>query len=153
MAAAAALIAGGWAVGAFVTSGQRTPSLGPVLPPPPGAQGQAPGGQNPPPGGPSLTGAQPGVPFIGLNQDFGDKNTGFMVHGQYWPVGRTVTIALLGVGVSPIHPVADRAGTFNYVINQDHEFFGKGLPPGIYTVKVTGADGTHAEARFSVRRT
>ena len=59
-----------------------------------------------------------------------------MVHGQNWPADRPVTIALVGIGTSPIQPLADDAGIFNYVINQDHEFFAGGLPPGIYTVRV-----------------
>ena len=49
-----------------------------------------------------------------------------MVHGQNWPVHGQVTIALVGVATSPIHPIADDRGTFNYVINQDHEFFAAG---------------------------
>jgi len=58
--------------------------------------------------------------------------------------------ATLGVGASPIHPLADDRGNFNYVINQDHEFFPGGLRPGIYTVRVTDPAGASSEARFSV---
>ena len=38
------------------------------------------------------------------------------------------------------------------MINQDHEFFTGGLPPGIYTVRVTDQAGASAEARFQVNR-
>ena len=34
-----------------------------------------------------------------------------------------VTVKLVGVGVSPDHPVADMQGTFNYAIDQGHYFF------------------------------
>jgi hypothetical protein len=73
-----------------------------------------------------------------------------MVHGQNWPVHGPVTIELVGVGSSPIHPLSDDRGTFNYVINQDHEFFAGGLPPGIYTVRVSDQAGASAEAKFQV---
>jgi hypothetical protein len=63
-----------------------------------------------------------------------------------------VTIALLGVGISAIHPVADLTGAVNYAINQDHEFFHGGLPVAIYTVRVTDAKGASAKARFEVQR-
>ncbi len=145
--AAAALVAAGWGIGADVESRKppsagsgAQPSLGPVLPPPPG-QGV--------PGAPNQAAAN-GAPYIALNQDFGDKNTGFAVHGQNWPPNRPLTIALVGIGVSPIHPLADNRGNFTYVINQDHEYFRGGLRPGIYTVRVTDSAGASSEARFSV---
>jgi hypothetical protein len=159
--AAVALLAAGWGIGTAVHSGNQsltgsgshssapaqTPaSLGPVLPPPGGQ------GQGPPPDALNPAVANSGVPFIALNQDFGDKYTGFIVHGQNWPLNRPVTITLIGVGASPIHPLADNRGTFNYVINQDHEFFRGGLQPGVYTVRVTDSAGASAEARFSVSR-
>jgi Protein kinase domain len=141
---AAALIAGGWAVGTSVADGDRPAQLGPAIPPPPGG---APG-QGPPPS----TTAQGGKPAVALNQDYGDTNTIFVVHGANWPVRKSITITLVGVGTSPIHPLADSAGTFNYAINQDHEFFRGGLPVGTYTVLITGAGGIRAEARFVVQR-
>jgi hypothetical protein len=61
-----------------------------------------------------------------------------------------LTITLVGVRTSRIHPVTDLMGNFNYAINQDHEFFRGYLPLGIYTVRVTGPDGRHAQARFQV---
>ncbi len=87
-----------------------------------------------------------------MNQVYGDSNTVFVIHGANWPVGKQITITLVGVGSSPIHPIADGAGTFNYAINQDHEFFRGGLPTGVYTVLITGSDGAKAEARFMVQR-
>jgi hypothetical protein len=120
-------------------------SLGPVLPPPGGP------GQWPPPDALNPAVANSGAPYIVLFQDFGDQDTGFTVHGQNWPANSPVTIALVGDGTSPIHPVTDNRGTFNYVINQDHEFPG-GLRPGVYTVRVTDAAGARSEARFSVSR-
>jgi hypothetical protein len=151
-AAAAALLAAGWGIGTSVHTGKRPPAtgnqqqLGPGLPPP-GA------GQGPPPGPGNLPVGSSGAPSIGLNQLTGDKDTGFMVHGENWPVHRPVTITLVGVGTSTIHPLSDDRGTFNYVINQDHEFFSGGLRPGIYTVRVTDQAGASAEARFQVNRT
>jgi len=120
--------------------------LGPVLPPPPGSQNRPPGGQSP------SAGAQTPVPFVGVNQPYGDGNTVFVVHGQGWPVGARITVTLLGKGASPIQPTVDRAGTFSYAINQDHEFFRGGLPVGTYTVRVTDAHGDAAEASFLVQR-
>jgi hypothetical protein len=92
------------------------------------------------------------VPVIGVSQPIGDGDTGFVIHGQTWPPGQPVSIELVGHGSSPMRPIADRHGMFNYVINQDHEFFPGGLPPGIYTVRVIGAGGKAATARFEVLR-
>jgi hypothetical protein len=142
--AAAALLAAGWGIRTALGAGAPQP-LGPALGPPPNGQG-------PPPGGPPPALVNSGAPFVALNQDFGDKDTGFLVHGQNWPVHGPVTITVVGVGTSPIHPVADDRGTFNYVINQDHEFFAAGLPPGTYTIRVTDSAGASAEARFTVNR-
>ena len=118
---------------------------------------EPPPGQSPPPGQGSPPGEAapvidptPGVPYIALSQPTGDSNTGFVVHGGYWPPGHPVTIELLGHGAAPVPPIADRQGTFNYVINQDHEFFTDGLPAGIYTVRAVAAGGRSASARFEV---
>ena len=94
----------------------------------------------------------PGKPAIFLNQDVGDSRTTFVVHGQGWPPGKQVTVTLLGFRSSPIRPVADLTGTFNYAINQDHEFLPGALPNGVYTIRVTDAEGARAIARFSVQR-
>jgi serine/threonine protein kinase len=139
--AAGALMAGGWAAGHSGAGSHQPPQLGPSLPPPPGG-----GPGQPPPNG------QGGPPGVALNQLYGDSNTVFVIHGASWPVGKQVTITLVGRSASPIHPIADGAGTFSYAINQDHEFFPGGLPVGVYTVLVTGAGGRRAEARFEVQR-
>ena len=124
--------------------------LGPVMELPAG-QSPPPGAAIPPPGeAPAVIDPTPGIPFIALNQPTGDGDTGFMIHGGNWPPGKPVTIELLGHGTAPIPPTADRLGTINYVINQEHVFFRRGLPPGIYTVRAVGADGRTATARFEV---
>jgi hypothetical protein len=41
-------------------------------------------------------------------------------------------------------------GTFNYAVNQGHEFFAGQLPPGVYQIVVTGPGGRHAQASFRV---
>jgi hypothetical protein len=136
-AAAIILIAAGTGIGVAV-AGSRRPPLGPLLPPPPPQAGAAP--------------VVAGRPQIGVNQIQGDSQTVFVVHGQGYPPRRPVTVALAGVHASPVHPVADDAGTFNYAINQAHEFFAGGLPVGDYEVVVTGPGGSRATARFTVLR-
>ncbi len=142
--AAVALIAAGWAVGASIASGTRPPPLGPIIQPPPG------------PPGSGLASAGRGAPTIAVSQPYGDSYTSFVIRGQNWPVDKPVTIVLVGVRgslESPVDPIADRAGTFNYVVNQGREFFRGGLPVGTYTVRVTGTDGKSAQASFQVQRT
>ena len=145
VAAAAGLIAAGWAVGTSIADSTRNrpAALGPIIQPPPGGLGGPP---------PAVANAQPGVPNVAVSQPYGDSNTVFIVRGANWPVGKPVTVTLVGVGASPDHPIADDAGTFNYAINQDHEFFPGGLPVGTYTVRITAAGGHSAEARFLVQR-
>jgi serine/threonine protein kinase len=168
--ASAALVAAGWAIGEHAThdrggnraAGQKIVSdrgtsanpsatssisvsvsgnpldLGPVIQP-------APQGQGPPPGG------APGEPpDVAVSQPTGDSNTIFVIHGQNWPADKPVTVTLVGIRTSSIHPLADNEGMFSYAINQTHEFFRGGLPPGVYTVRVTDAGGASAEARFEV---
>jgi hypothetical protein len=151
-AVAVALVAAGWvgatsARGKPASSGRPIIELGPELAPPPGGP---PGGQNGLGPGIGNLQASPGVPVIGVSQPTGDRDTGFVIHGQSWPPGKPLTIDLVGVRVSPIRPIADQRGMFSYVINQDHEFFPGGLPQRIYTVRVTGTNGTTAIARFEV---
>ncbi|MGO9144155.1 MAG: serine/threonine-protein kinase [Streptosporangiaceae bacterium] len=138
---AASLLGAGVRIGASADGGRtivRHPIvLGPVLPPPPPGQG--------PPG-------QGGKAQIGIAQPTGDSHTAFVVHGQGFVPGRAVTIAIVGVGASPEHPIADGQGTFNYAINQDHEFFSGGLPPGVYHILVTAAGGVRVTAAFAVNR-
>ena len=75
-----------------------------------------------------------------------------MVHGSGFIPLTQVRVALPGVGVSRYRPFADRKGTFNYAIDQGHLFFPgqTQIPPGQYTVVVTGALGRRATATFSV---
>ncbi len=91
-----------------------------------------------------------GKPIIAMTQPTGDPGTTFVVQGRGWLPGTDVTITLKGFGSSRIHPPVDGAGSFNYAVNQDHDFFRGGLPPGRYTVIVTGPTGRKATARFSV---
>ena len=86
-----------------------------------------------------------------MNQPTGDGNTSFVVRGAGWTPGRTITVTLVGVGSSPQHLTVDLAGIFNYTINEDHEFFPGGLPPGRYQVVVTSG-GARATATFLVNR-
>jgi serine/threonine protein kinase len=115
-------------------------SLGPVI--------ELPGGPPPPPGqAPPPTS---GTPYVAVSQPTGDGDTIFVVHGQNWPPLARLTVTLVGVRASPVRPVVDRGGMFNYAINQDHEFFPGVLPPGVYEVLVTGPHGRSARARFQV---
>lgn len=91
-----------------------------------------------------------GKPIIAMTQPIGDPATTFVVQGRGWQPGTRVTITLKGFGHSRIHPPVDRAGSFNYAVNQDHDFFQGGVPPGRYTVIVTSPAGGKATARFSV---
>ena len=166
--AALALVAASWFVGRVTAGAQpgagpsaastssggtgsaragQSPGLGPVIaPPPPRGAG---GGQNPPPFQ-SLADAAPGIPAIGVSQPTGDGNTVFVIRGQWWPAGQPLTITLVGVGASPVHPVADHDGSFNYAVNQGHDFFAGVLPAGTYTLRVSDAAGASAVARFAV---
>jgi serine/threonine protein kinase len=89
-----------------------------------------------------------GNPAIVVNQPFGDRDTVFVVHGTGWPPGARITMRL-GGQVSPATPTVDRAGTFNYAINQNHEFFPGRLPPGILRVVATSGSA-RAETGFRV---
>jgi len=72
------------------------------------------------------------------------------VHGQGWPPGRHVTLALAGARASLVRLLVDDDGTFSYAINQDRQFFPGGLPLGTYQVVVTAAGGARAVAAFAV---
>jgi Protein kinase domain len=137
-AAAAALLGGGVAVG-FAAAGRNGPP-----PPPPPTTVFVPESQA------SLSAQQAGRPQIALYQTTGDSHTVFVIHGEGWPPGQAVTVTLSGRGRSPERPIVDDAGTFSYAINQDHEFFRGGLPPGTYHVIVTDSGGARAEATFAV---
>jgi hypothetical protein len=88
---------------------------------------------------------------VSLNP-LGDPDTTFVIHGAGWRPGTVVSIELEGFGVSPIHPVVDLAGTFNYAINQDHEFVRGLMPARNYLVIVTGAHDQRATVKFVVQR-
>jgi hypothetical protein len=85
-----------------------------------------------------------------MSQAFGDSRTGFVVFGQGWGPGSTVTVRLAGVAGPPQHVVADSAGNFSYAINQDHGFFPGELPRRAYRVVVTALGGASAAATFTV---
>jgi hypothetical protein len=139
--AAAALIVAGVVIGASV-AGSRSQSA--VPPPPPGGFG----GQPPP--GSAVSAARAGRPEISMSQAFGDSRTGFVVFGQGWGQGSTVTIRLAGVAAPPRQVIADSAGNFSYAINQDHEFFPGELPRRAYRVVATAPGGATAAATFIV---
>jgi serine/threonine protein kinase len=140
--AAVVLLAGGGFLGAsvFGTGTQTADSdlRGAPPGPPPG----------PPPSG--LPTGRSSTPEIVLSQPFGDGDTEFVIHGSGWVPFTLVTVALPGYGVSPVRPTVDRLGTFNYAINQGHEFFAGKIPAGSYQVVVTGSGQRHAAARFRV---
>ncbi len=148
VAAAAAAMALGAVIGAAITgtngsngsnAGKPQPVRTVTLPPPPPQSGSS-----------ALPAPRPGKPVAGMIQNFGDSHTVFVVIGRGWPPGQPVTVTLVGVGPSPVHPVADSAGNFNYAINQDHEFFRGGLPLRTYRVAVTGPGGGRAKTSFLV---
>ena len=140
--AAIVLVGGGLAVGTQIGGTTTVQVAGPPAGPPPGREPPPPvSGQNDSPVGPAEL--QP-------NQPFGDSDTLFVLHGRGWRPGTVVTIRLDGRATAPDRPVADRQGTFNYVVNQRHEFFPGGLPSGTHSAQATGAGGQQAVANFRV---
>jgi hypothetical protein len=121
--------------------------------------GQQPGGQQPD-GGPDGHGGPPpipppdgdqgrgGPPVFKVNQPSGDQETMFVVYGRGWPPGTVVTISL-GRRPSKFTVTADRAGAFNYTINQSHEFYPAALPPGELAATAQGA-GITQHVSFTV---
>jgi hypothetical protein len=112
--------------------------------------GRPPGG--PPPPAVPVGGAKDrptGAPQLVINQDSGDGVTVFVVHGRGWQPGTSIMIELAG-RKSPTIPQADRAGTFNYAIDQGHVFFAGLIPVGSYTVVATGPGGPKAQVTFTV---
>jgi serine/threonine protein kinase len=138
-AAAAAVLLGGGTVIGLTVAGSRPP----LPPPPPTNTILVPASQA------SLSAQQAGRPQIAMYQAYGDSDTVFVLHGEGWAPGESVTVALSG-RISPVHPIVDEAGTFNYAINQDHEFFRGDLPAGTYRVVVTARRGARAAAHFTV---
>jgi hypothetical protein len=146
VATAAALVAAGAIVGTRLAGAGNGASAAASTPP---AQGPPPG---PPPS--AFSAAPSGSPQIEMLQPIGDPATVFLIHGTGWAPLTRVTVTLAGRGGSPVRspfrPVVDLQGTFNYAINQGHEFFARGIPPGVYEVVVTGPGGRRARARFQV---
>ncbi len=143
LVAAAALVWLGIALGKGNGQPNGQPSGGP-----PNAGGPPPG--VPPGSDPS---ARPsGPPRIQLNQPQGDPDTTFVIHGTGLVPGHRVAVQMDGHRTSPVKPVVDFAGTFNYVVNQSHEFFTGQIPSGTHRVTVTeiGA-GRRLRVSFSVR--
>ena len=100
---------------------------------------------------PPCTPHQPGTtPELCVSQPFGDGDTVFIIHGTGFRRFVTVTVRLVGVGVSPDHPVTDLQGAFNYAIDQGHRFFSGPIPPGDYKVVVTASGEHSASASFQV---
>ncbi len=140
--AAAVLVAAGILLGGLLvgpgggtktgTSGAGIPSLPPG--PPPSAFPLAPRGS----------------PQIVMLQPIGDPATVFLIHGTGWVPQSHVTVTLAGHGQSPVRPVVDLQGTFNYAVNQGHEWFPRQIPPGVYQIVVTGPGGRRARASFQV---
>ena len=133
--AAVALVAAGTAIGMSLRGSgtpASAPGLGPAAPPP------------------CITPATSSGPELCVSQPFGDTATVYVIHGSGFVPGIPITVRLAGVGVSPEHPVADRHGTFNYAIDQGHNFFRGAILPGTYSAVVTAPGGRSASASFRV---
>ena len=141
--AAAALVAGGVILGTVLAGGGSsgtstpTPSARALIPPP----------AEPPSAFPPLPA---GSPQVAMLQPLGDPATVFLIHGTGWVPRSHVAVTLAGHGASPVRPAVDMRGTFNYALNQGHEFFPGPIPPGVYHVVVTGPGGRRARASFQV---
>ena len=134
---AAALVIGG-----AVAGPRLFPSLGGAsqLAPPPGA--------DPPP---SPAGGTSDTPKLTMGQPQGDSYTGFQIHGSGFVPSTHVSVALVGFGTAKFEPQVDPKGTFNFTIDQDHDFFRKGIPIGTYHVLAKDSNGRQsARAEFKV---
>jgi serine/threonine protein kinase len=137
--ATAALVTGSAFLGGSLRSppAKATPSAD-TTPLPPG-----------PPPAPLTTGTSI-KPKLSMGQPRGDGDTVFVVHGSGFIPGTHIKVSLAGRGTSPAEPVADHLGTFNYAIDQGHEFFSGEIPRGTYQVLATGPSGRKATAGFIV---
>jgi hypothetical protein len=137
------LVALGGLLGAWINGRPPPPAQGPrqAYPPPPAPPWVPPGGAANQPTGP---------PEILVNQPTGDGYTVFVVHGSGWRPGTRITVQLAGRPVSPQTPFVDLAGSFNYAVNQQHEFFPGAIPPGDYRVVATAPGGPSKQASFTV---
>jgi hypothetical protein len=152
-AVACTLLVAGAALGAVLTGFAMTGGTGDAARPHlTSAAVRSPGPRAlPPPSAPSSFPPVPsGSPAVVSLQPFGDPDTTFVIHGANWRPGTILTIELAGAGDSPIHPVVDGAGSFNYAVNQSHEFRRGPLPPGTYQVVVTGSAGQRATVSFKI---
>ncbi|MEY9934603.1 serine/threonine protein kinase [Catenulispora sp. GP43] len=119
-----------------VPPGSPPPTNSP--PPPPPTRGGGPPPQGPPPeGGPPSPppGAvtQAGGTQLGVRPPFGDPRTTYILNGNGWPAGQTVTITFLDAAVPPVKTVVDGSGMFSVALDQ-----GAGalvLPDGRYHVR------------------
>jgi len=112
-----------------------------------GYAGPPDGAPRPPLGGGS---ARPGGPReLLVNQPSGDGYTVFVLHGRGWVPGQQVTVALDGK-VSRATPTADLAGTFNYAINQQHEFFPGPVPSGHHTAAASAPGAATMQVTFDI---
>ena len=97
------------------------------------------------------------TPELCVSQPFGDSDTVFIIHGTGFQQFVTVTVKLIGLGVSPDqpvtssdHPVTDLQGSFNYAVDQGHRFFRGTLPPGVYQVTASAPGEGSASVTFRV---
>jgi serine/threonine protein kinase len=134
---AAALVIGGAVVGS-----RLVPSLSGASPlgPPPGV--------DPPP---SPAAGTSNTPKLTMGQPRGDPYTGFQIHGSGFVASTHVSVALVGIGTAKFEPQVDPMGTFNFTIDQDHDFFGKAIPVGTYHVLAKDSNGVQsASTQFRV---
>jgi len=86
-----------------------------------------------------------------MGQPRGAPDTGFQIHGSGFVPSTHVSVALVGVGTAKFEPQVDPKGTFNFTIDQDHDFFRKGIPIGTYHVLAKDSNGVQsARAEFKV---
>jgi hypothetical protein len=108
----------------------------------------------PPPGAdppPSPAGGTSHTPKLTMGQPQGDPYTGFQIHGSGFVPSTHVSVALVGFGTAKFEPQVDPKGTFNFTIDQDHDFFRKGIPIGTYHVLAKDSNGRQsARAEFRV---
>jgi serine/threonine protein kinase len=137
LAGATALVIGG-----AVAGPRLFPSLSGAsqLGPPPGA--------DPPP---SPAGGTSDTPKLTMGQPLGAPYTGFQIHGSGFVPSTHVSVALVGFGTAKFEPLIDPKGTFNFTIDQDHDFFRNEIPVGTYQVLAKDSNGVQsARAQFRV---
>ena len=157
--AGAVLLAAGVAIGAaeYPRGGTPAPAGRPTISAKPAATASSTAAATPfDPGGlppstlPDGTSSQP---ELTMGQPSGDGYTVFVVHGSGFIPQTQVRVRLIGAGISQVsryRPFVDQMGTFNYAIDQGHLFWPGQIPPGQYTVLVTGAQDRRATASFTV---